>query len=1588
MAINFPNNPNPNDTWSEVGKTWLWDGTTWKLNSTPATGIGYTDLSVTKPNPTPQGNGDVTYNNTTGVFTYTPPVVGSTSFIGLSDTPGSLTANKWLKVNASASSLEYVDNTFTGLTGTPSTYTAGKWLKVNAGGTALEWTDAPSGVTSFIGLNDTPSSLTANKWLKVNAGGTALEWTDAISKVGTITVTDESTDIECYPLFSKDPTGDIDPKTGTNIKFNSASGQLEAGSFKKTGGTSSEFLKADGSIDSNTYLSSNPSYALNDLTNVDAVTNLSDGKILKYDSSANSGTGGWLVGDDATGSGGSGTSSGPECPVIDTAASSSGWVYTQNNTRCDYAGIVNDHRDIKCVKLDNDKVYEFRIHANASGGHWGWYISDDNSIGTEGVTAISGGNIHAALTANHPTDNWIGMGDASNSIVMLNGFDWTSHNTTEKVSQLNWGNEVHVVIDMPQRKVWMKDIGAYGEQEQQWWTYTTNQTLGSPVRPDSNPTFFLREDGDMGSLSGDYYFNMAVYVGNQGWIEITPIPRTESVFRPLGGGSASSGGETNQNAFSNVAVSGQTTIAADGKTDTLTFKALGGMTITTDASTDEVTFSSSDNNTQLSAEQVQDIVGAMVDGGTETRIGVTYDDTTGKLGFVVDDMTANDNTQLSAEQVQDIVGAMVDGGTETRIAVTYDDTTGKLGFVVNDMTGSGNLGDLGDVDTSGAANLKILRHNGTEWQVSDEIQSDWNESNANLTAYIKNKPNIPTISNNGNNRIVTGVTGNELHAEGNLTFDSSTNILSVTGTATISGALTAGGLTYPTTNGTSGYQLTSDGAGNVTWQPAGGSSGTTNLSNTATGSALTVESSSGNNTNLPAATTSTWGVMTDEDKTNLDTNTNKVSNATHTGDVTGSVALTIANDKVEEKHINAGGTVGAGKVLVYDSSESTNWKWDTVSSGGATNLGDLNDVDTANAGSGKILTHNGTEWQVGSWIQPDWTETNANLGSYIKNKPTGILTSVPTLDAVLGAGNTSTKAATVGNFQCANLTVTGTTTTVNSNTVNIGDSNLTLNSDETGTPSQNGGLTIERGTSSNVELRWNETDDKWQYTNDGSTYSDIGSGDTYSIQALASPGIQLLDNGNAGASNRVFFDGLGAVSVDRKTSTTDTIEFSVSTFGGTSVGLVPSGTSAGSDKFLKSDGTWDTLSVTESDTLSTVTGRGNSTTTTCSFQSTTHSTLTTTGLLTAAFLNVKDPKIVLNSDFSGSSPTEDAFLRVERGNSSDVNIKWNESSNKWQATDDGSSYYDLNQTNTNNYVSSGSWNSSNGQLTLNRSGLTAVNISVSNLETYFNSKYSTTTITNNNQITNGANYITSSGTVTNSEKVRIRTDTGNLRHNLVFVDSYSDNQFQVLKVDNADWSCCYNPSSNCLSAAALQSYHMRDWSSSSLGSYGQFLMSQASSGWTWSTYIHQESNGEIRLSGPTGASTSLEGAHLQFENSSGSTSYAIDVYRNATSGSSFNTMHVMRFLDQSQGKERFSIGSAGEWGIGHVGGRSFGSSGQVMISRGQGQSPYWGNASQIAANVVGPDIDKIYAQLNAIGNDSSIITVHQIKAALAAITRN
>jgi len=65
------------------------------------------------------------------------------------------------------------------------------------------------------------------------------------------------------------------------------------------------------------------------------------------------------------------------------------------------------------------------------------------------------------------------------------------------------------------------------------------------------------------------------------------------------------GAEVNQNAFSNIAVSGQTTVAADSKTDTFTLVAGTNITLTTDAGTDSITIAASGGGTPYSTVRTQ-----------------------------------------------------------------------------------------------------------------------------------------------------------------------------------------------------------------------------------------------------------------------------------------------------------------------------------------------------------------------------------------------------------------------------------------------------------------------------------------------------------------------------------------------------------------------------------------------------------------------------------------------------------------------------------------------------------------------------------------------------------------------------------------------------------------------------------------------------------------------------------------------------------------------------------------------------------------------------------------------------------------------
>ena len=134
--------------------------------------------------------------------------------------------------------------------------TAGQVLKMNSGATAPEWgTDAetPEGTT----VKSTGVSGTTN-YLRADGDGTC-SWQAVATTPTDITVADESTDTSCNVLFVTAETGDLAPKTGTNLTFNSNTGALGATSYTGDGSalTGVAAASADGCMYKNTLTISN-----------------------------------------------------------------------------------------------------------------------------------------------------------------------------------------------------------------------------------------------------------------------------------------------------------------------------------------------------------------------------------------------------------------------------------------------------------------------------------------------------------------------------------------------------------------------------------------------------------------------------------------------------------------------------------------------------------------------------------------------------------------------------------------------------------------------------------------------------------------------------------------------------------------------------------------------------------------------------------------------------------------------------------------------------------------------------------------------------------------------------------------------------------------------------------------------------------------------------------------------------------------------------------------------------------------------------------------------------------------------------------
>jgi len=97
-----------------------------------------------------------------------------------------------------------------------------------------------------------------------------------------------------------------------------------------------------------------------------------------------------------------------------------------------------------------------------------------------------------------------------------------------------------------------------------------------------------------------------------------------------------------------------------------------------------------------------------------------------------------------------------------------------------------------------------------------------------------------------------------------------------------------------------------------------------------------------------------------------------------------------------------------------------------------------------------------------------------------------------------------------------NLTVNGTVTSIATETISLADNIITLNSNATGTASENAGVEIERGDDSNVYLRWNETTDVWELTTNGTNYYTILTANSTLDPTKISPAITSLGTVTSG----------------------------------------------------------------------------------------------------------------------------------------------------------------------------------------------------------------------------------------------------------------------------------------------------------------------------------------------------------------------------------------------------------------------------------------------------------------------------------------
>ena len=173
-------------------------------------------------------------------------------------------------------------------------------------------------------------------------------------------------------------------------------------------------------------------------------------------------------------------------------------------------------------------------------------------------------------------------------------------------------------------------------------------------------------------------------------------------------------------------------------------------------------------------------------------------------------------------------------------------------------------------------------------------------------------------------------------------------------------------------------------------------------------------------------------------------------------------------------------------------------------------------------------------------------------GSFAYNSATGVFTytgpsasevrthfsagtgiTINTGEISIGQAVATTSNVTFNNLTVdGDLTVNGTTTTLNTETITLDDNIIVLNNNKSGTPgSETAGIEVERGTGTNVQLRWNDGSDVWEITTDGTTYETIAT--TVDVSAASQ---------NDYVNSASFNTGTGVLTLNRLSGTGVTVD--------------------------------------------------------------------------------------------------------------------------------------------------------------------------------------------------------------------------------------------------------------------------------------------------------------------------------------------------------------------------------------------------------------------------------------------------------------